>query len=407
MLAISVLFGCDLIEEPPQHGPGEIDPTYGQGPDLASFEAGPIEADVLEELREAACIHVVVEPETPPPTFEFIIDVSGSMSLTPPEGTESKWVLARESLRESVDELPEDASLGVVYFPNKDTEPNCLDDDVPCTPGTTLPVEACLNTDGTLPLAPWGGEDSPHRAAFENALARVNPAGGTPTHDALLFGLEQLREDETNGQRLIVLLTDGQPTYLQGCRGSGNLSDPVDPSAIIETISEAAEEGIATFVVGAPGSEETSGSGEDARTWLSDAAVAGMTAEPDCSPPLKYCHHDLSQGDDFGDSLQSALSSILAQSKSCNFVLPDPPSDQPIKADEVNVLLLYEDGDGLIVGQSADDCEEDPAGYVLTRTDDEIGGHLCPESCEAYRESLTISLELILGCEAAPVPPPT
>lgn len=399
--------GCSLVEDPLPGGPGELDPNYGRLPSLESFEAGPVSAEVLESLRDAACINVVVEPNTPPPAFEFIIDVSGSMSLTPDEGLETKWSLTRDALRESVTKLPEDASLGVVYFPNQETHRNCLNEGKPCEPGTPLPIDACLNTDGALPIATWGSEGSSQREAFEDALDRANAAGATPTHDALLFGLDQLREEETDGQRLIVLLTDGQPTFLEGCRGSGHVSDPVDPTAIIETIEGAAEEGIATFVVGAPGSEQASGSGEDARRWLSDAAVAGMTADADCElapSDFDYCHHDLSQEDDFGDSLDAALSTILAQSKSCEFELPDAPGEQPIDPDEVNVLLLYEDGDGLVVGQATDDCED---GYVLTETDDGTVGRLCPQSCQAYRESLSISIELILGCEAAPVIPPT
>lgn len=361
--------------------------------------------EVLEQLRQAACVNVVTSPEIPEPSLQFLIDVSGSMWLTPPDGSESKWVLTRDALRETVNLLPEEAHLGVVYFPNKETVRNCLLPEGECDPGAPLPIDTCINTDGALRLARWGKENSTHRLAFEDALTRVNPAGGTPTHDALLFGLEELQNTTSDGQRVIVLLTDGQPTYLEGCRGSGKVADPVDPTPIIAAIAEASEQNIATFVVGVPGSEKTSGGGEDARHWLSDAAIAGMTAPADCETSEDgFCHFDLTEGENFADELDDALARIVAQSKSCDFPLPEPPGQEPIDPNEVNVLLIFDDEEGYVVGRSAGDCDE---GYVLMKSDEGDVIHLCPETCSQYREEVDIELELILGCESAPIPTPT
>lgn len=402
-LALLLIPACKDEEDSPPNEPGEIDPNAH--PSLESFEPGPVSEEVLENLRQAACVNVVAAPETPKPSLQFVIDVSGSMALTPKDGDESKWVLTREALRDTVTLLPEEASLGVVYFPNKGTSRNCLEPDGACEPGDPQPIDSCVKTSGALPHGRWGAENSEHRLAFEDALVRVNTAGGTPTHDALLFGLEQLQNAESEGQRVIVLLTDGQPTYLEGCRGSGNVADPVDPTPIIDSIAEAALDGIATFVVGVPGSEETSGGGEDARQWLSDAARAGMTAPKNCeASEAGFCHFDLTEGENFADALDDALSGILAQTKSCDFPLPEPPGEQPIDPDEINVLLLFDDGEGFVVGQGEDNCQE---GYILEESDDGRIVHLCPETCDQYREELNIDLELILGCESAPSPPPT
>lgn len=394
------LLGCGTDEEPPPQGPGEIDLTP---PD--AFEPGPASEEDLDSLRRAACVNVVAEPETPKPSLQFVIDVSGSMALTPPDGAESKWVLTREALRETVSQLPEDAKLGVSYFPNKATSRNCLSPEGACEPGSALPVDYCINTAGALPLDLWGPENSEQRLAFEDALTRVNPAGGTPTHDAVLFALEELRRADSDGHRILVLLTDGQPTYLEGCRGSGNIADPVDPAPIVETIARAATQGIATFVVGVPGSEETSGGGQDARKWLSDAAQAGQTAREDCNASdASFCHFDLTEGEDFVEALDDALMRIVAQSKSCDFPLPDPPGAQSLDPDEVNVLLVFDDGDGLVVGKAEGECDE---GYVIQPTSAGPAVHLCPDTCAKYREELAIDLELVLGCESAPQPPPT
>lgn len=402
-LALLLIPGCKDEEEPPPDKPGEIDPHAH--PTLESFEPGPVSEEVLENLRRAACVNVVATPETRKPSLQFVIDVSGSMALTPKDGDESKWALTSEALRDTVTLLPEEASLGVVYFPNKGTVRNCLEPDGACEPGNPQPIDSCIHTDGAFPLARWGAESSDHRRAFEDALERVNPAGGTPTHDALLFGLEQLQNTESDGQRVIVLLTDGQPTYLEGCRGSGNVADPVDPAPIIASVADAALDGIATFFVGVPGSEETSGAGEDARQWLSDAARAGMTGPKDCeSLEAGFCHFDLTEGENFADALDDALTGILAQAKSCDFPLPEPPGEQPIDPDEINVLLLFADGEGFVIGQGEENCEE---GYLLEESDDGQIIHLCPETCDQYREELNINLELILGCESAPSPPPT
>lgn len=398
-LALFSLHGCDPEDKPVQPAPGEIDPT----PDY--FTDGPATKEHLDRLRRAACVNVVLEPVTPKPSLEFVIDVSGSMSLTPPDGSESKWVLTRDALRDTVELLPEDASLGVVYYPNKATTRNCEQSEGPCDPGPPAPVETCINTAGAFPLGPWGASDSGHRYAFEDALARVNPAGGTPTHDALLFGLRELGKAETDGQRVLVLLTDGQPTYLEGCRGSGNVADPVDPTPIIATIAEAASKDIPTFVVGVPGSEATSGGGEDARHWLSEAAIAGLTAPKDCAETDDgFCHFDLTEGENFADALDEALLGIIAQAKSCDFPLPDPPGKHPINPYEINVLLIFEEGEGLVVGRADGECD---TGYHLVSGDEGDTIHLCEETCASYRESHDVKIELILGCESAPAPPPT
>lgn len=403
-LALLTVHGCDEGEEPADPGPGEIDLTPDDPPP-GYFTEGPATQADLDRLRQAACVNVVLEPETPKPSLELVIDVSGSMALTPPDGSESKWVLTRDALRDTVDLLPQDASLGVVYYPNKATTRNCIQPEGPCDPGEPAPVDTCINTAGAFPLGPWGSDDSDHQRAFEDALTRVNPAGGTPTHDALLFGLKQLEEAQTDGQRVLVLLTDGQPTYLKGCRGSGNVADPVDPTPIIATIAEAASEDIATFVVGVPGSEETSGGGEDARRWLSEAAIAGHTAPEGCADTESgFCHFDLTEGENFADALNEALEGIVAQAKSCDFPLPDPPGEQPFDRHKVNVLLIFDEGEGLVVGRADGECEE---GYVLVSSDTGDTIHLCGETCARYRETLDVKIELILGCESAPLPPPT
>jgi hypothetical protein len=157
--------------------------------------------------------------------------------------------------------------------------------------------------------------------------------------------------------------------------------------------------------VGVPGSEETSGGGEDARQWLSDAATAGITAPEDCAETESgFCHFDLTEGENFASALDEALARIVARAKACEFPLPTPPGDQPLDPDEINVLLIFEEGNALVVGKSDENCDE---GYFLMESDDGDVIHLCPDTCAQYREELDIELELVLGCESAPILPPT
>src|SRR5690606_30235826 len=108
-------------------GPGDIDlDPDGLGGAGSGFmlEPVPLTAEELEWLRKSACTGWTFEPELQPSVLQLIIDVSGSMDLPPEGGTVTKWVTTRDALRDTVETLPGTISLGAVYYPNMNTQPN-------------------------------------------------------------------------------------------------------------------------------------------------------------------------------------------------------------------------------------------------------------------------------------------
>src|SRR5690606_31364657 len=101
---------------------------------------------------------------------------------------------------------------------------------------------------------------------------------------------------------------------------------------------------------GSPGSESNVGTGEDARPWLSRAAIAGGTASESCEEEgPDYCHFDLSDEDDFEEGLGSALDRILGGIAPCAFSIPEPDQSSVDPA-LVNVVLHTGEGDAEIIG---------------------------------------------------------
>jgi hypothetical protein len=397
------LGACDPSPPAEPPSPPEIDPGPQNGGSGNIFEAGPVDATDLEDLRDAACVTEISELVLPPVFLQFVVDVSGSMSLPPPGETTSKWESTKTALSNLVSSLAEEANVGAVYFPNQATSRNCTLDEGECEPGEPVEVSACIDVEAIVPLDALGSEDSGQRELFQEGLERVNPAGGTPTHDAYLLGLEQLKGGQPVVERVVVLITDGQPTYLEGCSGSGNLTEPVDEQPIIRAIRAAADEGVHTFVVGAPGSDQNTGTEEDARPWLSRAAFVGGTGPSDCERDgPNFCHFDLTGPGSFSVSLNQALGRILGETKVCSFDVPQPPNEQTVDPNEVNVILTSASGDAEVVGRGDNDCTE---GWRYRQEQQVI--ELCPESCESYQQSTLSKVEVLFGCEAAPVIPPT
>jgi Mg-chelatase subunit ChlD len=394
---------CGPGEGTPPVGTIEVDNSGGAGSRF-NLKPGPLTEAELEDLRSSSCAAWSLAPEPHPIALQLVVDVSGSMSLPPESGTASKWETTREALRGAVLNLPPTVEMGALYFPNLSTERNCEGMESPCVPGPPAPPTECVNLDKSLPLKTLGEVDSPQRLAFDESLDAVNPAGGTPTHDAYALALDALLEAEVQNERSLVLITDGQPTFVEGCAGSGTADEPVDEEPIIAAIASAHAAGIRTFVIGSPGSEEAAGSEEDARPWLSRAALAGGTGPRGCSEvEAPYCHFDMSQEADFDAALQEALSAILGGVRSCSFAVPSAPEGQTLNPEAVNVVLNQDAAAPEVLGK--DTNESCGAGWHYGESGGEIT--LCERSCEQLRSSTDVGLELFFGCESAEVIPPT
>ncbi len=417
LIGIGVGFsGCSSGEDDVGNGDSEpqgnddIDIGVGEGgakngSDAFSLKPGPLSADELAELRESSCTGWSFEPELQPSILQMIIDVSGSMNLQPPGGgNDSKWEITREALREAVRALPGTMSTGAVYFPNRDSGSNCTNPNNfgPCMPGAPRPVDRCVNLNTILDVQQLGAPDSPHRQAFENGLDDAEPNGGTPTHDAYNVAINELGRANLPGQRFALLITDGQPTYSEGCSGSGRTNDPVEEQPIIDAITRARENNVRTFVIGSPGSEQGKDTGVDARPWLSQAAQAGGTATDGCSDNgPNFCHFDMTQESDFGAALRQALAAIVGQIADCTINIPDAPSGQEVDPNQVNVILTPKEASAEVIGR--DMSVECMNGWNYDSTGKAI--ELCEESCLQLRQDTSSGLELLFGCGTAPADP--
>jgi hypothetical protein len=356
----------------------------------ASFEGGviPMPDGGLGAARDAACAGWLTEPEALPVVLEFVVDNSNSMNDRAPGSTRSKWAETRDALIEAIFGLPATTAVGMLLFPNMATGEH------------SRPVDSseCVDTSAFIPVALLGSADSDQRAAINQVLEDDSPNrnAGTPTDDAYRLALDEMGKTDLSGDRFIVLITDGQPTYDLGCVGNGRADQRLDPQPVIDDIAAAeADLGLRTFVIGSPGSEDASQTGQDFRPSLSEAAVAGRTAKEGCTNAgPDYCHFDMTQAPNFGDALRAALTDIAGQIVSCQYTVPPAPSDQEIDLDAVNVV--YTDGSGqqyVILRNSADPCND---GWKYSNDNSEI--QLCSDTCSLVKSDSAASLEVLFGC---------
>jgi hypothetical protein len=356
---------------------------------------GLLTLDASSDPTTKACAGSTWEPPPIPVALELMIDVSTSMKQEPPNpvagDTRTKWEITRDALVTAVDHLPAGAELGVSFFPNRTTSPNLA--------GT--PNSDCVDSSQNLPPTPLGAQGSPART---NVVDRLNAItipdnAGTPTDDGYAIALAAL-EAASPTSKYLLLITDGQPTFSQGCVGYGAQQYPVDPAPLIGHIADAyASSQIKTLVIGSPGSEKVYGvdAGTDARPWLSEAATAGGAADfrPGCSNTGNptYCHFDLTTANDFGQALGTALQAIATRIAPCAYRIT-PPSSTVLDPTLVNVI--YTDATtqkyGVVQNQIAGSCD---VGWRFTDTSATVL-ELCGDTCTYVTAGGRISL--VAGC---------
>jgi hypothetical protein len=316
------------------------------------------------------CVGQTAGTEAVPAVLQLVVDTSGSMDDDAPGTRDTKWQVTRDALLGAIEQMPGSTALGVVFYP-----------DVP------ISASSCFDRQADVEIAPLAGQSSPQRRAIQGAFAAQNPDGGTPTHDAYRYAYGELTKSTAVGNRFAVVITDGTPTFSEGCVGTGRVSDPVDPSPLVAEAERARQRGVGTFVIGSPGSE-------GARESLSRMAEAGGTARPGCSHSgPDYCHFDMTQSRDFARDLERALGTISGLALSCAYDIPEPPSGLELDPERVNVLFTPSGGSAeLITRSNAGACSE---GWRYS--DDGAAVLLCSATCDRVRSS-TGTLSLQFGC---------
>ncbi len=192
-----------------------------------------ITQEQMDEIYQSACAGSTVITGQYYDLKEFVVDTSGSMSdIAPNSGQRSKWEVTRDALTSAMGSVPSSTAAGLLLYPNQATIPNT---------GGAHPLGDCLNTDAAVPPGLLGN-GSAQFDAIVNALSTAIPQGGTPTEDAYAYAVNYHvipALSTYQGDRMVVLITDGSPTISLGCSGAGQSSQPVDSQPIIQAISDA------------------------------------------------------------------------------------------------------------------------------------------------------------------------
>jgi hypothetical protein len=317
------------------------------GGPLAPAEGGQT-GDACAALAELdQCGGTRVEAAPAPVNLLLVIDKSGSMTDRPEGFVLDKWAAMKEALGAAIADAPPSVSFGLLLYPNAIAR--------------TIPLEC----DGEVCCAVPDAGDAvrvgigPKRQdAITQALFDASPGGGTPTAAALGRALEYFTEGQgrdLEGARYVLLATDGGPNCsaelrceavactpnLDGaaqcagancCQGAGEFC--LDDAGVTEQIDALRAAGVATFVVGIPGTEGYT-------RHLDAFARAGGV-------PRTGADHDY-----FAVSAASGVSGLYAVLKSittellhaCEITLADAPAQPSLVNVAVDCELVHKDGD--------------------------------------------------------------
>jgi hypothetical protein len=359
--------------------PGPDDGDQGGIPGGATDLTGLIDG----EPQPPMCSDQFAPAAPRPPLIQFVVDTSGSMNWVagtqsaPKAGEQSKWQITQQALANAINAMPDNVAVGVSYFPN------VREGD---------PAAQCFRPEEAAPLAPLSADQ---RALIARVNDAATPFGGTPTHGAYRFGIDQLRASALEGPRFLLLITDGIPTYTLDCQGDGRTR--VDGTPLIDDV-KADYDGsqIRTFVIGSPGSEE-------AREELSQMASLGGTANPGCSVEgPSFCHFDMTSEPDFSKALNKALAEITQSTLACDYAVPKPPGGLRLDFNDASVVL---ESSGSSVREFERATSSDCASgweYGADRT----SLHLCPSTCNELQGLLqqdpNLDVRIKFGCSTTP-----
>jgi hypothetical protein len=348
------------------------------------------------EAGEASCGSSVIQAGRPLVNVLLLVDKSSSMNETG-EFSAGRWTTLGGALQAALEEPQSRVSFGLEFFP--------LADDPMDTPDT------CETPGGSAVLVPIGpGDDTV--PDIVDALETYQPAGGTPTADALEHALDYFTSGagmDLGGTSYVLLATDGgpncnadlscdessctinleNPMASMGCMGSccDPMLDPSGPTNCLDTdrsverVEALAAEGIRTFVVGIPGSQYFASA-------LDLMAEAGEEPNPD-APPSYYAVTDADGAQGLADVLTRITTSLIT---TCRLQLTSTPMGSNYEG-LLNVVI-----DGTEVPQMGDD------GWEVDRTTSPPTIVLKGETCEAMETRGAAEVTITYGCPTVKVP---
>ncbi|MBN2196998.1 MAG: hypothetical protein JW751_29610 [Polyangiaceae bacterium] len=308
---------------PSTGGVPAADSDGGPRPAANCPEPRPITQAEHDQYKNSACVGWAAESDPILLACELVVMVDRTMESPFADPRTSRWAATRRAIVDAVARHPA-VDIGAVLAPN--LAPTGAVPSVDAQPSS-----ACVAESGVFPLTASLGADVNGRERFEALLSAVEPSPGRPLESAYARGLGAVAAQL--GEIAILVVTDGPPTLAAGCRNPTGELAPVSMDPFLQAITNAANLGVRTHVIGLPGSE-------DVATDLSRAALLGGTAVEGCNAALPDgCHHEPTTEDE----LRAALDLVLGPGPTnpiCRLDLPPPPAGEELDLATVEYFLM-------------------------------------------------------------------
>lgn len=348
-----------------------------------------------------------------PANVLMLLDKSGSMTSCP-DGSDScsqdKWDGARQAISASLSSAPPELGVGLVFFPAGEYPhyfqcQNCLTTAMQNNGNVSAQCQPIIEDCGCLDVSSTPEVPVDKLATtlpkIQSELSSASPDGNTPTFHALSAAYDVMRNLPAEGDKYVLLMTDGDPTTHQPREEIPGPITIVIPESFhlcreapdILAVAHEAATGtppVKTFVVGSPGVENFG--------FMSEIAVAGGTSRTPtcdssegCNNADNCCHYQIG-GSNFAADLEALLTEIAGQLATCVFAIPS--GDENVNPDLVNVRYQ-------IPGSEEEDLLRDPAhedGWDYTddsKTKVEIFG----PACDAIKANTESEVTILLGCK--------
>jgi hypothetical protein len=279
------------------------------------------------------------------PTFQLVIDQSGSMNQGF-GGAITRWEAVESTLVGPdgvVTQLQSSIRFGASFYANPMGAATCPD----------------VNT---IPPALDAAAD------IAQLFQSESPGGDTPTGESIELITAQLLQDTWDGDKVMVLATDGEPDTCAVPEPSNQAQVDQVRGVAVNAVAAAYDAGIRTFII--------SVGPEIAASHLQDLANAGV-GQPANGDAEFYVANDTA-------SLVAAFNAIVAGLRPCTFSLEDPlpPSLAPACSLTVNDTPVPYD---------------DPNGWTVQG--DETTLELRGSACESIQEGV-VAIALQCSCES-------
>lgn len=291
--------------------------------------------------------------EAQPVELDVVVLLDRSGSMYGPN-----WNGATLALKQFVQDPASDGiRVGILYFP--------ID-----MPSDSIVCNATHYQNLAVPLGPL----PQHAAELVQSIDGQLPNGGsTPMYGALegtLWAAAQEQLAQPNHKVIVVFASDGDPN---SCPSQQNAISEI--AALIKTTFDASA--IETYVIAISGASISN---------LDQLAAAGGTGQA----------YDVTANI---NQFAQKMSEIRATALSCEYIIPEPPANEPFELDKVVVKHVAGDGTPTEIPRSDDeaDCGQLPGWYF----DDPLLPQkirLCPASCQSAQLDKQGRIDVFFGC---------